>query len=117
MENQHNTGGNLNYLEPVDLPNATAVLVLGIGSLFGLLCYVLPGLIMAIIALVLASGSKKQYLNDPAFYTKGSVSNMRAGKICAIISVCLFVFFMLLFAFLMIGFGFGWFKGLIPFKH
>lgn len=73
----------------VPLKNATAVLVLGILSIIGCFCYVLPGLIMGIIALALASKDLKLYNADPAAYTPGSLSNLKAGKVCAIIGVIL----------------------------
>ena len=55
------------------LPNATAVLVLGIVS----------------IALVLASRDLKEYRKNPALYEESSYKNLNAGRICAIIGVCL----------------------------
>ena len=64
------------------LPNATAVLVLGILSI--VVCT-----ICGIIALVLANRDLKLYNENPDAYTEGSLSNLKAGKICAIIGVVL----------------------------
>ena len=68
------------------LPNATTVLVLGIMSIVACWCFGLVGLIMGIIALVMAS---KEYNDNPGQYSESSYKNMQAGKICAIIGTCL----------------------------
>jgi hypothetical protein len=73
------------------LPNATAVLVLGIISIVGCFCDGVPGLICGIIALVLAGKDLKLYNADPTLYTPGSVSNLKSGRICAIIGVSISV--------------------------
>lgn len=69
------------------LPNGTAVLVLGIISIVGCFCDGIPGLICGIIALVLANKDMKLYSLDPTLYTPGSYSNLRSGRICAIIGL------------------------------
>jgi hypothetical protein len=48
-------------MEQQKLPNATAVLILGIVSIVGCCCYGLPGLIAGIIALVLAKKDGELY--------------------------------------------------------
>lgn len=70
-----------------ELPNATAVLVLGIVSIVGCFCYVLPGLICGIIALVLAKKDLKLYDSNPGVYTQSSYNNLKAGRVCAIIGL------------------------------
>ncbi len=73
------------YNQPqIALPNATAVLILGILSIIGCCCYG-GGLILGVIALVLASKDIRRYLANPAMYTPGSYSNLKAGRVCAII--------------------------------
>jgi hypothetical protein len=86
------------------LPNATAVLVLGIIAIVGCFCDGLPGLICGIIALVLAGKDLKLYNADPTLYTPGSYSNLKSGRICAIIgvslsAVCLVVLIIYIFSF------------------
>ena len=71
------------------LPNATAVLVLGIISIVGCFCYGIIGLILGIISIVLAGKAAKLYQANPELYTESSFKNMKAGKTCAIIGLCL----------------------------
>ena len=90
MNEQQNT---LGALKP--LPNSTAVLVLGILSIIGCFCYGVIGLILGIIALVLAGKDLKLYNLDPSSFTPGSLSNLKAGKVCAIIGVILSALFLI----------------------
>lgn len=82
------------------LPNATAVLVLGIISL--VLCGLI-GLICGIIALNMAGKAKSLYEANPGMYTQSSYSNVTSGRTCALIGVILssivFVFFIVYFIF------------------
>lgn len=71
------------------LPNATTVLVLGILSIVTCFCYGVIGLTLGIIAIVLSSNDLKLYKANPTFYAKNSYNNLNAGRICAIIGVCL----------------------------
>src|SRR5688572_11709981 len=85
-----------NYKYP--LPNATTVLVLGIISIPTCFCFGVVGMACGIIALSLAKRDMERYYDTPESYTYGSFSNLQAGKICAIIGVCLFGLFMMLMA-------------------
>lgn len=71
------------------LPNATAVLVLGIISIVGCFCYGIIGIILGIIAVVLAGKATKMYNENPGMYSESSFKNMKAGKVCAIVGLCL----------------------------
>lgn len=71
------------------LPNATAVLVLGIISIPTCVCWGIVGLTLGIIALVMAGKAKKLYEDNPSFFTESSFNNLKAGRICAIIGLCL----------------------------
>jgi uncharacterized membrane protein YjgN (DUF898 family) len=79
------------------LPNATTTLVLGILSI--VLCF-----ICGIIALVISQNDKRLYEENPQLYTTSSYETLRAGRICAIISLALlgvailFIVLMLVFA-------------------
>ena len=72
-----------------NLPNATAVLVLGIVSIVTCLCYGLPGLVCGIIALVLAKKDMRLYNAMPGEYSASSFNNLKAGRVCAIIGTIL----------------------------
>ncbi len=76
--------------QPQNLPNATAVLVLGIISIVSCCVYGVPSLILGIIALVLAGKDSKLYMQDPGAYTISSYKNLKAGKTCAIIGLVMF---------------------------
>lgn len=71
-----------------DLPNATAVLVLGILSLVFCWCYGFVGLVLGIIAVAMASAPRRAYLEDPDAYTESSYKNVSAGRVCGIIGIC-----------------------------
>jgi len=71
------------------IPNSTAVLVLGIISIVGCFCYGIIGIILGIIALVLSGKANKMYNDNPGIYTEASFKNLKAGKVCAIIGTCL----------------------------
>ncbi|KQT20509.1 hypothetical protein ASG31_17220 [Chryseobacterium sp. Leaf404] len=76
------------------LPNATAVLVLGILSLVSCICYGIPGIICGVIALVLYSKDKKLYLQNPQLYN--NYSNLSTGRILALIGVILGILFLII---------------------
>jgi hypothetical protein len=67
------------------LPNATAALVLGILSI--VICF--AGVVLAIIALVLANKDLRMYNASPEVYSPSSYNNLKAGRICAIIGLIL----------------------------
>ena len=87
------------------LPNATAVLVLGILSLVLCFCYGIFGLVCGIIAMVLAKKDMALYNANPGFYTASSFSNVKAGRICGIIGVCTSAVYILVIIGYLIFFG------------
>ncbi len=72
-------------MEKQNLPNAIAVLILGILSILTCCCYGYVGLILAIIALVLAKKDMRLYRENPSGYL--NYSTMNAGRILAIIGL------------------------------
>jgi ABC-type Fe3+ transport system permease subunit len=70
------------FNEQRPLPNATATLVLGILSI--VVCF-----ICGIIALIISSPDKRMYHENPNLYSASSYETLRAGRICAIIGLCL----------------------------
>ena len=97
--NDRNSLGN----EP--LPNATAVLILGICSIVSCCCYGVPGLLCGIIALVLANKDMALYRVHPQRYKPGSLSNLKGGKICAIIGLILSVLFFIMIIMVIVTVG------------
>lgn len=71
------------------LPNSVGVLVLGILSIVFCWCYGLIAIILGIIAIVLAGQAEKVYAANPQAFTQASFKNLKAGKICAIVGLCL----------------------------
>ena len=74
-------------MEQQKLPNSTAVLVLGICSIVTCCCYGIIGLILGVIALVLANKATAIYAENPDAYS--GFQNVKTGKILAIIGVAL----------------------------
>jgi hypothetical protein len=80
------------------LPNATTVLVLGILSI--VICF-----ICGIVALIISSGDKRLYEQNPGLYTSSSYDLLRAGRICSIISLCLAGIFFFIWVFMIVFFA------------
>ncbi len=80
-----------NFETQQKLPNATAVLVLGIISIITCCCYGVLGLITGIVALVLAKKDTNLYNSNPSIYT--NFSHVKTGKILAIIGIVLSVIY------------------------
>ncbi|MDO6675078.1 DUF4190 domain-containing protein [Tenacibaculum sp. 1B UA] len=74
-------------MEKQKLPNSTGVLVLGIISILGCCCYGFIGLILGVVALVLAKKATALYNESPDEYD--GINNVKVGKILAIIGVIL----------------------------
>lgn len=94
--NQPVNGGSSHYIMKQELPNSTAVLVLGIISIFGCFCWGIVGLVLGIIALVLAGKANNLYLQNPENYSESSLNNLKAGKVCAIVGTCLSALFFIM---------------------
>lgn len=69
------------------LPDATAVLVLGILGILGSFCYGIFGLILGIVALAISGRSMRLLRESPGSYSHSSISNLKAGRICAIVGL------------------------------
>lgn len=88
-----------------NLPNATAVLVLGILSIVGCFCYGIVGLVCGIIALVLAKKDIVAYRTTPEQFTISSYNNLKAGRICAIIGTIMAGVVIAIYLFLIVTVG------------
>lgn len=102
---EHLTPPPQGFSEQRPLPNATAVLVLGIISIVMCCCYGVVGLICGIIAIVLANRDEKLYRDNPLGYSEKSYKNLRAGKICAIIGLCVCAMNVFLYVVMIVKFG------------
>lgn len=71
-------------MEQQKLPNATAVLVLGILSIIGCCLYGV-GIVFSIVALVMAKKDMALYALNPQLYD--NYSNLKTGRILAIIGL------------------------------
>ena len=74
-------------MEQQKLPNATAVLILGIFSILTCCCWGVLGLVLGIIALVLAKKDLALYNANPQLYS--NYSNLNTGRILAIVGIVL----------------------------
>jgi hypothetical protein len=104
----NNPGYQPNYFNPGGphtTPNSVPVLVLGILSITFCWCYGLLSVILAIIALVMASEGEKQYRLNPQLYSLASYKNLKAGKTCAVIGLCLAIISVLIVIIYVIIFG------------
>lgn len=90
-------------MEQQKLPNSTLILVFGILSIITCCCYGIVGLILGIIAIVLASKANQLYKSNPEGYT--GISNVKTGKILAIIGIILSVLYLLFILWLISVFG------------
>lgn len=111
MENQVNTPdstGQQTQFGQENLPGSVATLILGIISI-AMSCSGVVGLILGIIALSMSSKDKKLLLADPGKYNEKSVKNMKAGRICGIVGLCvsaaaiLFWIIYIVFIIIMVG--------------
>lgn len=90
-------------MEKQKLSNATAVLILGILSIVGSCCYIVPGIIFGLIAIILSIGDTRKYKENPDLYS--NYSNLNAGKILAIIGLVLSIIFIALIVYLIMALG------------
>ncbi|TXI69378.1 MAG: DUF4190 domain-containing protein [Flavobacterium sp.] len=80
-------------MENQKLPNATAVLILGIFSILICCCYGIFSIILGVVALVLANKDIKLYAENPSVYT--NYNNLKIGKILSIIGISLGVIYLI----------------------
>lgn len=90
-------------MEQQRLPNSTLILILGILSILGC-CFYGIGIIIGIVALVLASKATTLYNENPDEYT--GYQNVKTGKILSIIGIILCVLSIAIT--LYFGYKLGW---------
>ncbi|GAA4975346.1 CCC motif membrane protein [Algibacter aquimarinus] len=89
-------------MEQQKLPNATLILVFGILSILGC-CFYGIGIILGVVALILASKAAKLYAENPEGYT--GFQNVKTGKILSIIGIILSAIYLLLIIWAVSTFG------------
>jgi len=89
-------------MESQKLPNATAVLIMGILSLLGC-CFYFSGLVFGIIGLVLAKKDLQMYRAQPDAYS--NYQSLNVGRILSIIGVVINALFILAFLAFIVKFG------------
>lgn len=90
-------------MEKQKLPNGIAVLILGIASILSC-CFYGIGLILAIVALVLAKKDTALYNQNPEGYA--NYSQIKTGKILAIIGLVINIIYLLFAIWLIATVGF-----------
>ncbi len=95
------------------LPNASAVLILGIVSIVGCFCFGLIGLITGIIALVLAKKDMQLYFSNPEAFTQASYKNLTTGRICAIIGLSISIISSIYLLIMIYKFGMPFFQSMM----
>ncbi|WP_296148786.1 CCC motif membrane protein [uncultured Flavobacterium sp.] len=93
-----------NFETPQKLPNASAVLVLGILSIITCCCYGVLSIILGAVGIYLANKDTALYNLNPSLYT--NFNNVRTGKILSIIGIVLGVLFLAYMVWIISVFGF-----------
>lgn len=93
-----------NFEAPQKLPNATAVLVLGILSILTCCCYGILSIILGAVGIYLAKKDATLYNANPSLYT--NYNNVKTGKILSIIGIVLGVLFLIYMVWIISVFGF-----------
>lgn len=76
-----------NFMEQ-KLPNSGGILAMGIISIVSFCCcWGISGIVLGIIAIVMASNAERTYRENPDLFSLSSYKNMRAGKTTAIIGL------------------------------
>ena len=101
----NNNNSNQNFGGNQTIPNSVGVLVLGILSIVFCWCYGIISIILGIITLVLASQGEKIYQLNPDLYAAASYKNLKAGKTCGIIGLCLASVWIIVLIIYFIAFG------------
>ena len=100
MENQVLDDHYSGYTPQTRIPKDNSILTTGIIALpfsFGIV-----GIILSIITLVNASSAMRIYNANPKLYLDPSIKKVKAGKICAIVSLSIFGTAMLLVLLLLV---------------
>lgn len=90
---EHYNNFDYNNQAPQKLPNATAVLILGIASIVLCLCYGIGGLIAGIVAIILYNKDKKMYKLNPTAYS--NYGTLNTGYILTIVGMIMSIVYII----------------------
>jgi hypothetical protein len=98
-----------------NLPNSKTVLVLGLLSIvFSIWYFSIVGVVLSILALVLANRDLSLYYSNQSLYTLSSFNNLKAGRVCAIIGLAVAIVFFIFLILILFGIFVTWpFWGMI----
>jgi hypothetical protein len=98
-----------------NLPNSRIVLILGILSIvFSSWYFSIIGIVLSILALMLANRDFSLYNSNKNHYTLSSFNNLKAGQVCAIIGLSVAILFFIFFILILAGIFATWpFWGMI----
>lgn len=108
---KNNPSQGNDYIQPsrINLPNSTTVLVLGILSIvFSCWYFSVAGIVLGILALVLARKDLLLYYSNKSLYSLSSYNNLKAGRICAIIGLAVAIIFFIIFILILAGIFITW---------
>jgi magnesium-transporting ATPase (P-type) len=114
-KNRSSQESDYNNVYQQNLPNSKTILVLGILSIiFSSWYFSVVGVVLSILALVLANRDLSLYYSDKSKYTLTSYNNLKAGRVCAIIGLTVAILFFIFFILILFGIFVTWpFWGMI----
>lgn len=90
-------------MEQQKLPNTGLIIGLGIASILLCWCYGILGLILSVVAIILASKSKSIYNESPEDYS--DYNSLKTGKVIAIVGLIFNIIVLLIFAWMISALG------------
>lgn len=90
-------------MEKQKLPNATAVIILGVLSIISCCCYGVVSMLLGGIGIYLAKKDAATYNENPELYS--NYNNIKTGKILCIIGIVLGLLYLAFLAFFISYFG------------
>ncbi|GAB5563984.1 MAG: hypothetical protein Wins2KO_10470 [Winogradskyella sp.] len=90
-------------MENQKLPNSTLILIFGILSIVTCCCYGIVGIILGVIAIVLAGKATAVYKENPELYS--DYNNVKIGRILSYVGITLSVIYLLITVWMISTFG------------
>lgn len=90
-------------MEKLKLPNASAILILGVLSIPTCCCWGVVGLTLGIVALILAKRDLQLYRENPDLYD--GYANINTGRVLAILGIVLSAVYILINIYMYVALG------------